>query len=373
MKIPLCIPNIDEREEKAVLEVLKSGWFAHGPKNKEFEEDWARKFGVKHAVVMNSCASTLHAAIAAHNIKGEVIVPSFTFVASVNAIITAGATPVFVDIEPDTHNIDPSKIEDLITSETEAIMPIHWAGQVCNMTAVMEIAQKHNLVVIEDSAESIGGQHKGKLGGTFATGCFSFYPGKNMTTGEGGMFTTNDDEVAEKARTLMGHGISKTTLDRHTGEAQPWIRSAIMPGFNFRMSNILAALGVVQLKKLDEMNEKRRQHAAYYMEGLKGNNAIELPFEHPDSYHTWQMFTIKVKDAHKRDDFVMALRENGIGASVHFDPPVHLMPVYNKVKNAENLPITEDVFKRVVTLPMFPQMTNNQLDYVIEHTNHFFK
>jgi perosamine synthetase len=370
MDVPLVVPYIDEREEEIVLDVLRSGWFAHGPRNKEFEADWAKKFGVKHAISMNSCASTLHVAIQASGITGEVILPSFTFVASANAVITAGAIPVFADIDPDTLNIDPKSIEALITDKTEAIMPVHWAGQVADMTAIIELAEKHNLVVIEDSAETIGGTHKGQLGGTWGIGCYSFYPGKNMTTAEGGMFTTNDDAVAEKARIIMGHGISKTTLDRHEGKAQPWIRSAVMAGYNFRMSNLHAAIGVVQLSKLDEMNNKRQENAAYYMDGFMNIEGLVLPHVESENSHVWQMFTVKV-DMDKRDDLVNYLRDQGIGASVHFDPPLHKMKPYANVKNAENLPITNDAYKRIITLPMFPHLTKEQMDFVIKHIKIF--
>ena len=370
MNVPLVIPYVDHREEEIVLDVLRSGWFAHGPRNKEFEADWAKKFGVKHAISMNSCASTLHVAIQASGITGEVILPSFTFVASANAIITAGASPVFADIDPKTGNIDPKSIESLITDKTEAIMPVHWAGQVADMTAIMAIAQKYSLKVIEDSAETIGGTHHGKLGGTWGIGCYSFYPGKNMTTAEGGMFTTDDDVVAEKARIIMGHGISKTTLDRHEGKAQPWIRSAVMSGYNFRMSNLHAAIGVVQLSKLDEMNSKRQANSEYYFQGLKDVEGVQLPYIEEGNQHVWQMFTIQVsKD--KRDDLVNYLRDQGIGASVHFDPPVHLMKPYMNVKGADNLPVTNEVYKRLMTLPMFPHLTREQMDFVIEHIKKF--
>jgi perosamine synthetase len=371
MKVDLVVPYIDEREEQAVLDVLRSGWLAHGPKNKEFEKNWAEYFGVKHAISMNSCASTIHVAIDVLGIKGEVIVPSFTFVASVNAIITAGCTPVFIDVEEDTCNLDPSKIEELITPNTEAIMPVHWAGQCANMTEIMSIAQKHGLKVIEDSAETIGGTHNNQKGGTFATGCYSFYPGKNMTTAEGGMFTTDDDEVAERARVLMGHGIAKTTLDRHEENNRPWIRSAVRAGYNFRMSNVHAAIGVVQLSKLDEMNQKRSAHARRYNALLGEISQVTLPIEKIENKHVWQMYTIMV-DAKVRDQLVLFLRDNEIGASVHFDPPVHKMPPYKNVKNANNLPVTNRIHNQLVTLPMYPQMAQKQLEFVVGKIKEFF-
>jgi len=360
--IPLCIPYIGEEEIKAVAEVLQTGWVAHGPKNEELEKEFAKYLGVKHAVSFNSCTSALQVAIQASGLKGEIIVPSFTFVASANAIINAGCKPVFVDIEYDSCNIDPTKIEDKVTAKTEGIMPVHFAGQSCKMEEIMEIAEKHNLVVIEDSAEAIGAEYKGKKTGTFGIGCFSFWATKNMTTGEGGMLTTNDDELAEKVTELRGHGNPTTTLERE-GMKMPWKRDCVIPGYNFRMSNILAAIGLVQLKKLEKMNELRREHARYYDKHLDFDG-IEKPVEQGECKHVYQMYTIKVKGV-DRDKFVFRLRERGIGASVHFDPPAHLCTYYRNNYGNEELPVTEKVAKSIVTLPMYPGMKREEQDKVI--------
>ena len=362
--IPLCIPNIGDEEVQAAVEVMKSGWLTHGPKNTEFEEEFAKYIGVKRAISLNSCTSALHMAIQALGIRGEVILPSFTFVASANAVITAGARPVFADIYYDTCNINPDDIEEKITENTEAIMPVHYGGQSCEMDRIIEIANKHHLAVIEDSAETIGGEYKGKKAGSFAIGCFSFFPTKNITTGEGGMFTTNDDVLADKVKALIGHGISSTAFAREKSE-KPWFRSASFAGYNFRMSNILAAIGVEQLKKLDEMNEKRRAHANYLSEGLKDIDEIDLPVEDKFCRHVYQMYTIKLKNQ-DRDNFVRQLRKKGIGASVHFDPPVHKQAYY--VENGYgkvDLPVTEKVAISIVTLPMYPQLTQKELDTII--------
>ena len=362
--IPLCIPNIGDEEVQAAVEVMKSGWLTHGPKNTEFEEEFAKYIGVKRAISLNSCTSALPMAIQALGIRGEVILPSFTFVASANAVITAGARPVFADIYYDTCNINPDDIEEKITENTEAIMPVHYGGQSCEMDRIIEIANKHHLAVIEDSAETIGGEYKGKKAGSFAIGCFSFFPTKNITTGEGGMFTTNDDVLADKVKALIGHGISSTAFAREKSE-KPWFRSASFAGYNFRMSNILAAIGVEQLKKLDEMNEKRRAHANYLSEGLKDIDEIDLPVEDKFCRHVYQMYTIKLKNQ-DRDNFVRQLRKKGIGASVHFDPPVHKQAYY--VENGYgkvDLPVTEKVAISIVTLPMYPQLTQKELDTII--------
>ena len=362
--IPLCIPNIGDEEVQAAVEIIKSGWLTHGPKNTEFEEEFAKYIGVKRAISMNSCTSALHIAIQALGIRGEVILPSFTFVASANAVITAGARPVFADIYYDTCNINPGDIEEKVTENTEAIMPVHYGGQSCEMDRIMEIANKHHLAVIEDSAETIGGEYKGQKVGSFAIGCFSFFPTKNITTGEGGMFTTNDDVLADKVKALIGHGISSTAFAREKSE-KPWFRSASFAGYNFRMSNILAAIGVEQLKKLDEMNEKRRMHARYLNERLRDIDEIDLPVEDKCCKHVYQMYTIKVKNQY-RDNFVHQLRKKGIGASVHFDPPVHKQAYYmeNGYGNVD-LPVTEKVANSIVTLPMYPQLTQEELDTII--------
>ncbi len=365
-KIPLCIPYTGQEEIDAVSEVIRSGWYAHGPKNHEFEEGFAEYLGVKHAFSMNSCTSALHLAVEGLGITGEVILPSFTFVASANAVITGGARPVFADIRYDTCNIDPESIERLITPQTEAIMPVHFGGQSADMTAIMEIAEKHGLRVIEDSAETIGGTHHGRLTGTFGVGCFSFYPTKNLTTGEGGMLTTNDDELARKVKALLAHGIDKSTYEREDQE-KAWYRSASRVGYNFRMSNILAAVGVEQLKKLSEMNRLRREKAARLTELLEDIPEITPPVEQPGNTHVYQMYTVRVAEGLDRDALVRGLNARGVGASIHFFPPVHHMKPYREGRyRQDELPVTEKVIREIVTLPMYPQLSEEDLVYMVE-------
>jgi perosamine synthetase len=364
--IPLCIPNIGDEEIKRVGKVLRSGWLAHGPQNKELEEKFAEYIGVEHAVALNSCTSALQLAIQALDLRGEIIVPSFTFVASANAIVTAGCEPVFAEIDYDTCNIDPSKIEEKITEKTVGIMPVHFAGQSCKMDEITEIAEKHELVVIEDSAECIGGEYKGKKTGAFGIGCFSFFPTNNITPGEGGMLTTDDGDLAEKVNIYKGHGISSTTWSRER-DKKPWIRAAILPGYNYRMSDVLAAIGVEQLKKLDVMNELRRKHARYLNKELGNFEDIETPEELKECRHVYQMYTIKLRKSIDRTEFISKMRELGIGVSVHFDPPVHLQPYYVETFGYKNgdFPVTEDVSERIITLPMYPQLKKEQLDEMV--------
>ena len=362
--IPLCVPDIGEGDLRAVQEVVRSGWLTHGPKTEEFEERFAEYIGVKRAVAMNSCTSALFLAIKAQGITGEVILPSFTFVASANAVVTAGAIPVFADIEYDTCNIDPTSIEERITQRTEAIMVVHYGGQSCQMDRIMAIAERHGLALIEDSAETIGGEFRGRKAGSFGTGCFSFFPTKNITTGEGGMLTTDDEALADKVKALVGHGIFSDTFQREKAE-RPWFRAASLAGYNFRMSNILGALGVEQLKRIEQLNEARRRHAAYLSTRLADVEEIDLPVESDGCRHVYQMYTIKVKPPIDRNRFVLALREKGIGASVHFDPPAHLQPYYQeRFGGNADLPVTEQVAKRIVTLPMYPRLTEHELESI---------
>ncbi len=370
MEVKLCKAYLNKKELNAIKTALDSGWLTHGPKNQEFEQIFADYVGAKHAVSLNSCASALFAVIKTLNITGEVILPSFTFVASANAIETAGARPVFCDIDYQTGNIDPKTIEKKITSKTQAIMPVHFAGQSCQMDEIMKIARQHKLSVIEDSAEAIGAEYQGKRTGSFGIGCFSFFPTKNITTGEGGMVTTSNKSLIQSIKTLMGHGIPKMTNQR-VKEKTPWRRSAVAAGYNFRMSNILAAIGVEQMKKIDQMNNLRRERAIYLSQKLKGLPDIELPREMPHAKHVYQMYTIKIKQGN-RDALVRRLKDQGIEASVHFDPPVHLHQYYQKKYGYKkgDFPVSEKLSSSIITLPMHPAITKREINYLSSILKH---
>jgi len=366
--VPLCIPDMDDAEVQAVAAVLKSGWLAHGPMNHEFEKLFAQLVGVPHAVSLNSCASALHLAILASGIKGEVILPSFTFVASANAVVTGGARCVFADIDYGTCCVDPAHVAALITPRTEAIMPVHYGGHAADMAALAEIAQQHGLKLIEDSAEAIGATCAGKIAGSWGIGCWSFYPTKNVTTGEGGMLTTADSGLAEKVRAYSGHGIASSTWAREKQE-KPWLRAATFAGYNMRMSNVLAAIGVAQMRKLGRMNDARRKHAAQY-NALLNKEFFDLPVEAAGRTHVYQMYTVKLKGV-DRSRFLAGLRAQGIGATVHFDPPVHTQPYYAEQFGSDklDLPVTLRVCSTIVTLPMYPTMTEDDVSYVAQAAN----
>ncbi len=362
--IKLSVPDLGKEELKNVTEVLESGWLAPGKFNNLLENQFIDLIGSKYALSMNSCASALEIAIKAHDIKGEVIVPSFTWVASVNAIVNNGATPVFCDIDFDYRNTTADFIEPLINSKTEAVMVVHFGGQPCDMTPIYNLCQKYNLLLIEDSAETLGASVDEKQAGSFGIGCFSFFPTKNITTGEGGMFTCNDEKIFKVAKSLIGHGIGTTTLERNNKVA--WYREAISSGHNFRMSNIHAAIGHAQFNRLEEMNNNRKKSANFYNNLLSDKNrGVAIPQVGNNREHVYQMYTVTV-DEKIRNEVVEQLNRKGIGASVHFDPPVHKQEYYQYIKSKTSLENTEKLSNSIITLPMYPTIKEEDMTYVVD-------
>jgi perosamine synthetase len=362
--VPLARPDLGEEERRAVLEVLESGWLAHGPKNAELEGQFRELVGAEYAIAMNSCTSALQLAIEAPGITGEVVLPSFTFIASANAVVNAGARPVLVDIETESRCMDPEALEAAITPRTEAVMVVHFGGQMADMDPIARLCERRGLALIEDSAEAIGATYRGRPQGSFGTGCFSFFPTKNVTTGEGGMLTTSDPELHRRARALVGHGLESTTAERErTG--RPWLRIAAVAGYNFRLSNLLAALGVEQMKRLEKLNAARRGTAQRYLTELASEERLELPVVAEGRTHVWQMFTVLVRDA-DRSEFLRRLRSVGVGASVHFDPPAHRQPSCRDAAiGPGGLARTESVAERIATLPLYPTMAADDVEHVI--------
>lgn len=364
-QVPLCKPEVGEEEIAAIREVFAEGSLSHGPKVGAFEAAFARKVGVAHAVAANSWTSASF--LVCQYIRetfgpGEVIIPSFTFVASANTVAAAGLTPTFADVDWATQEVTVDTLQPALTPQTRAVMVVHYAGRPCDMPSIMAWARQHNLFVIEDSAECLGATVGGRQAGSFATGIFSFYATKNITTGEGGMVTTDDASLADWLRVRLAHGVKKGSYSRD-GVSQGWYRNAIAAGHNFRLSNFQAAMGLVQLEKLDAMNARRHAVAEAYDAALAAIPGVERPELLPVGQHSFQMYAIKVP-VEKRDRVLIALQKAGVGASAHFDPPVHWQTAYHAP--ALSLPVTEKLSRSVITLPISSVQTPEQTAHVIE-------
>lgn len=357
MRVNIASPQIGKEEIKAVTEVMKSGMIAQGPKVKEFEEKFAKFIGTKFAVATSSGTTALHVALLAYGIGpgDEVITSPFTFIASSNSILYTGAKAVFVDIDEETYNIDPEAIEKAITKKTKAIMPVHLYGQACDMTKIMAIAKKHKLAVIEDACQSHGSEWKAKKAGSFGTGAFSLYPTKNMTTGEGGMITTNSQEIYDNCNLIRAHG-SKVKYYHD------------VLGFNFRMTDIGGAIGVEQLKKLPKFNKLRQKNAAYLSKKLGEIRGIRVPEVDKNATHVFHQYTIRITKEFglTRDEVLKALTDAGIGTAVFYPLPINEQKLYQKLGYKKNTPIAERVSKEVLSLPVHPGLKQTDLDYIVK-------
>jgi perosamine synthetase len=353
--IPVSKPYIGEAEKQAVMDVLDSGMLAQGPRTAKFEERFAQVCGVKHAIATTSGTTALHIALLANEIGegDEVITTPFTFIASANSILFTGAKPVFVDIDEDTFNINPALIEQAITPRTKAIMPVHLYGYVCDMDALQAIAEKHHLAIIEDACQAVGATYQGKAAGSFGTGCFSLYATKNIMSGEGGMITTNDDALADKCRMLRNHGMKR----RYYHE---------MLGFNFRMTDLCAAIGLTQLDRLEDFTAKRRANAHYL------NSMIEsvITPKVKDGYgHVWHQYTIRVDAGRDRDAAAKQLNDAGIGTGIFYPVPAHRQEYMREIVGGVSLPVAEQLAKEVISLPVHPQLSQNDLEVIATAVN----
>ena len=352
--IPIAKPFIGDEEIKEVESVLRSGFIAQGPKVAEFEEKFAVYIGTRHAVATSSGTTALHVALLCAGIgrDDEVITTPFSFAATANTILYVGAKPVFVDIDPKTYNINPELIEEAITDKTKAIMPVHLYGQPADMSKINKIAGNHNLKVIEDAAQAHGAVYNNINVGLWGDmACFSFYPTKNITTSEGGIITTNNNEFDHDARSIRAHGES----ERY---------EHVILGYNFRMTDIAAAIGVVQLKRLEGFNEKRIENAEYLTEHIKYIGGIEPPFVQENVKHVFHQYTVRVGNG-KRDELREFLYSEGIGTGIHYPKPIYKQKLYEDLGYANNCPEAEKAASEVLSIPVNPALTAEDLGKIV--------
>jgi len=363
INVPFVLPEITDVDKKAILATLNQNLLTDGPKLKEFENKFAKFTGASYAIGVSNATAALQLSLKAIGIRkgDQVIVPDLTFVASINAILFTGATPVIVDIDKEDYNISIDSIKKSLTKKTKAIMPVHFAGKSCRMQEIQTIAKKNNLKVIEDCAHAIGGKLNKKHVGTFGdAGCFSFYPTKNLTTLEGGMVITNSKKISETIKTLRNHGITKSYQDRFT-KGKPWEYDVSIPGYNYRLDEIRATLGISQLK--------RKKAALYYNLGLKNNKSIITPKILKDEDHACHLYVLRFKKQGKfsRDDLFIKLLKNGIRSSVHYKP-LHTFTAYKRnAKIFDNLTNTKKIYKEIISLPLYPQITRKKQDLVLQN------
>ena len=360
--IPIAKPIIGEEEIAAVGDVLRSGMLAQGKEVKQFEDEFARYLGAKFAIAVNNGTVALDLAVKALGLKpgDEVITPAFTFIATANCAIYQGLKPVFADVDPHTFNIDPNDLQEKITPRTRAVIGVHLYGQPFELSAVQQICEDKGLHLIEDCAQAHGAEYRGRKVGSFATGCFSFYPTKNMTTGEGGMITTNDDSLEQRLHLLRSHG--------DTGKY-----NHVSLGYNYRMMNIQGALGLAQLTKLEEFTAKRIKNAEFLDKNIK-RTGITTPHRADGVRHVYHQYVVRVEDdlGSTREKLMEFLQSRGIGSAVHYPKAVYEQPFYKELGYTNvRCPVAEDVSRRVMSLPVHPSLSQDDLKYIAENINSF--
>ena len=369
--LPPFAPCLGDEEFDEVLDTLRSGWLTMGPKTRRFEEAFARYVGAKHAIAVSSCTAGLHLALVAGGIGpgDEVITTPLTFCSTANVIVHQGATPVLADVNPDTMNIDPREIERLITPRTRALIPVHLAGQPCEMEEMEALAKEHGLLLIEDAAHATGAEYRGRKIGTFGdVTVFSFYATKNLTTGEGGMICTEDEDLAEKTRILRLHGISQDAWKRYSDKGS-WYYEVQLPGYKYNMTDIQASLGLHQLARQEEFLRVRERYARVYTEAFADLPEIRAPFVKDHVRHAWHLYIVQLNLERltiDRGQFIEALRGENVGTSVHFIP-LHLHPFYQQRYGFKkgDFPVAEDAYEGIVSLPLYPRMTEGDVDDVV--------
>jgi len=366
--IPLSRTEFGDAEARAVADVLASGWVTQGPKVAEFERIVAERVGATHAVATTSCTTALHLGLLAAGVGpgDEVICPSYSFIATANAVLYTGATPVFADIDTRTWNIDPRDVESRITSKTRAVLAVHQVGLAADLRG-LEAALRPGIALVEDAACAIGSTYEGRpIGSHGHTVCFSFHPRKSISTGEGGMLTTNDDAVARHVRLLRSHGASVSDLERHRAHGVVFEEYREL-GYNYRMPDIQGAIGIEQMKRLDDLLARRRAVAERYNAAFREMDQIEMPAEPGNARHTYQSYLIRLRPSYgvDRDEMIRRLVEMGISCRRGI-PPIHLEPLYRHRCGAVSLPVTESVSAESVFLPMFASLPQTDQDRVID-------
>ena len=369
IKFPAYEPWISDEDKKIVKKTLTQSMLTLGPQLEKFENDFCKYSKAKYAVAVSNCTAALHLSLMALGIKkdDEVIIPDLTFVADANAILACNAKPVIVDINKENFFLSISNIKKNITKKTKAIIPVHIYGQVCNIEDILDVAKDNNLKVIEDCAHAVGTFHKSKHVGTLGnTGCFSFYPTKNITTAEGGMVITNSEKIAEKVRQLRNHGMTKSLKSRYSSE-YPWIFDIKQPGYNYRLDEIRAALGITQLKRIKKINELRKKASSYYNKNLQNIPGIILPDMVNDKTHSYHLYTIRVRKPYKlsRNQLFKKLKDNGIRTTVYW-MPIHKYTAYRKFVKTSNTLNTAKIYDEILALPLFPNISKKHQDAVIK-------
>lgn len=371
--LPFALPEIGEEEVKEVVNSLNSGWLTTGSKAVQFEADFAAYLDVPYALAVNSGTSGLHLALEAFGVKAgdEVITTTYTFTATAEVIRYLGADPVFVDIDPKTFNIDPKNIERAVNKKTKAIIPVHYGGQACEMDKVMELAKEHNLKVIEDAAHSLPCRYGNKMIGTIGDATvFSFYVTKPLATGEGGIVTTKSKEIEKRIKVMRLHGIDRDVWDRYNSTRPSWFYEVVAPGFKYNMPDLMAAIGIHQLKKIDQFQKRRQEIAERYTTELIGL-PLHTPYvENSEDIHSWHLYVIQLELERMkitRDEFIEKMAEKGIGTSVHFIP-LHIHPYWRDRYGfkPEDFPVALDCYQRAVSLPIYTRMTDDDVERVIK-------
>jgi len=369
IKFPAYEPWISRNDEKIISKTLKQSMLTLGPQLEKFESDFCKYSKAKYSIAVSNCTAALHLSLMALGIKenDEVILPDLTFVADANAVLACNAKPVVADINKENFFLSLSNIKKNITKRTKAIIPVHIYGQVCNIDEILDLAKENNLKVVEDCAHAVGTFHKSKHVGTLgSTGCFSFYPTKNITTAEGGMVTTNSKEIAEKIRQLRSHGMTKSLKSRYSSE-YPWVFDIVEPGYNYRLDEIRSALGITQLKRIKKINELRKKASHYYHKNLQNIPGIILPDMVNDKSHSYHLYTIRVTKPFKlsRNQLYKKLKNNGIRTTVYW-MPIHEYAAYRKFAKKSSVVNTTKTYDEILALPLFPNISKKHQDAVIK-------